>query len=86
MGTMNTYGYHYDMASETGNKYSLIIDGKEVISGGTFSSILENFKHEVNCHRGSCIEAYIAVKKTYDGKKRECTNEIVREFDNRRKF
>lgn len=51
MGTMNTYGYHYDMASETGNKYSLIIDGKEVISGGTFSSILENFKHEVNCHR-----------------------------------
>ncbi|WP_425449485.1 hypothetical protein [Dethiothermospora halolimnae] len=85
MGTMNM-GYHYDMAKSNGNHYSLIIDGREVITNGTYLSVLQNFKSEVNYHRGRFLKAHIIMVKTYDGRKKEETDEIVREFDNRREF
>jgi hypothetical protein len=77
MATMKN-GYHYDMAKENRNKYSLFIDGVEIISNGTFSSVLQNFKDEVNYHRGRHMQAHIVMKKTHNGK--EDVDEIVREF------
>ena len=77
MATMMN-GYHYDMAKEDGNSYSIKVNNKMLIMGANFSSALAIFKYIEEDIENLGHEDVVELIKDYDKKTKTYVSEIVR--------
>lgn len=71
-------GYHFDMAKEGANQYSVQVSKRTIISGSNFSSALAVYKDLEERMENAHSPEQVCLVKEYDAKTKSWTEDIVR--------